>query len=79
MTFGMLLTDKAFSELELGPPADSPEVSQLLSFCLFIVLMKRHLLFDLFGVMCLSYVDFKMVVSTRQWYGKAHVMLRVVK
>lgn len=33
----MLLTDKAFTELELGPPADSPEVSQLLGMPPFIL------------------------------------------
>jgi len=26
VTLGMLLTEKAYSELELGPPADCPEV-----------------------------------------------------
>jgi len=31
VTLGMLLTDKAFAELELGPPADSPEVSYLVN------------------------------------------------
>lgn len=32
VTLGMLLTDKAFSELELGPPADSPEATAFRSF-----------------------------------------------
>ena len=73
----MLLTDKAFTELELGPPADSPEVSINCFYLFYHVVHKRHLLFDHFGVVCLNYVDFKMAVSMRQWYGKAHVMLSI--
>ena len=65
----MLLTDKAFAELELGPPADSPEVR---------VVVNSHLLLLVINIKATTFRSFWGSVSELRRFQDASINEAVV-